>query len=153
MNRKRISIYTDGACSGNPGVGGWAALLMYGDNKKEISGSADYTTNNRMELMAVIEALKIVKEPCTIIVYSDSTYVCNAFIMKWIDIWSTNGWKTASGKPVENIDLWEDLLIHMRPHDISFEKVRGHADNPYNNRCDRLARAAAKSAAKSIDNQ
>ena len=148
---KKVTIYSDGACSGNPGAGGWAAVLKYKQHEKEISGGVAYTTNNRMELLAIIEALKIVKEPCNIAIYSDSAYVCNAFLKHWLDAWLANGWKTASGKSVENVDLWEALLLAMRPHKVKFEKVPGHADNAYNNRCDKLARAAAKEIVKSLE--
>ena len=105
-----------------------------------------------MELMAIIEALKIIKEPCNITIYSDSAYVCNAFLKHWLDDWLAKGWKTASGKNVENVDLWEALLLEMRPHKIQYEKVPGHADNDYNNRCDKLARAAVKEITKSLEN-
>ena len=141
---KKVSIYTDGACSGNPGKGGWAAILVYKRNEKEISGYEDYSTNNRMELTAVIEAFKLVKESCEITVFSDSTYVCNAFQNHWINKWLTNGWKTASGKVVENTDLWLELLALMHEHEVKYEKVSGHSDNDYNNRCDKLARDAIK---------
>lgn len=147
-----MTIHTDGACSGNPGVGGWAAILRYRQHEKEISGGVPHTTNNRMELMAVIQGLKTVKEPCRITIYSDSAYVCNAFLKHWLDTWQANGWKTASGKSVENVDLWQELLSLMSPHKIQYEKVPGHADNVYNNRCDKLARAAVKEIAKSLEN-
>ena len=145
---KNVEIYTDGACSGNPGAGGWAAILIYNGHEKEISGSETYTTNNRMELTAVIEALKLVKEPCNITICSDSTYVCNAFNNHWIDSWQANEWSTVSKKTVENIDLWKALLTAMQPHKVYYKKISGHADNCYNNRCDKLARAEAKGAIK-----
>lgn len=137
---EEVTIYTDGACSGNPGPGGWGAILMIGENKKEISGGAPNTTNNIMELTAVIEALKILKRPCKVGVYSDSAYVVNAFIQKWIYGWMKKGWKTASGEPVKNKDLWQELYELTKVHDVTFNKVKGHADNEFNNRCDELAR-------------
>lgn len=145
---KEIQIYTDGACSGNPGAGGWAAILLYQEHEKAVSGGVPETTNNRMEIMAIIEALKQIKQPCSITVYSDSAYVCNAFLKHWVNNWQANGWKTASRKDVENIDLWKELLSVMRPHQVRFQKVPGHADNTYNNRCDKLARDEARKIAK-----
>ncbi len=146
--KKRVEIYTDGACSGNPGAGGWAAILLYKTHEKAVSGGTPHTTNNRMELMAIIEALKLVKESCEITVYSDSAYVCNAFLKHWIDNWQANGWKTTSKKDVENKDLWRQLLEQMQPHKLLYKKVAGHADNEYNNRCDKLAREAARKASE-----
>lgn len=142
---EEIIIYTDGACSGNPGPGGWGAILMYKDNKKEISGSSKDTTNNIMELTAVVEALRLVKYPCKISIYSDSAYVVNAFDQGWIYNWLKKGWKTADGSPVKNKELWEELYNFTKVHDIKFNKVKGHADNEYNNRCDELARNAIES--------
>ena len=139
---EEITIYTDGACSGNPGPGGWGAILMFKDYKKEISGSLKDTTNNIMELTAVIEALKLVKFPCKIKIYSDSAYVVNAFLQGWIYNWIKKGWKTADGSPVKNKELWEDLYKFTKTHEIEFIKVKGHSDNEYNNRCDELAREA-----------
>lgn len=136
---KTVQIYTDGACSGNPGIGGWAAVLLYNGHRKEISGYNKDTTNNRMELFAVIQGLKQLKEPCQIELYSDSAYVCNAFNEGWIDQWQKNDWKTASKEKVKNEDLWKLLLIQTRLHRIRFIKVKGHADNEYNNLCDKLA--------------
>ena len=144
--KKQVTIYTDGACSGNPGPGGWGAILMYQDQKKELSGFEPDTTNNRMELTAVIEAIRALKTPCELSIHTDSAYVCNAFQNGWLDNWSTNGWKTASKRPVENQDLWLALLEVLRPHTFVFVKVKGHADNPLNNRCDELARLAIKQA-------
>ena len=137
-----IIIYTDGACSGNPGPGGWGAILMYKDHKKEISGGAKETTNNIMELTAVIEALRLVKHPCKIKLYSDSAYVVNAFLQGWIYNWVKKNWKTADNSPVKNKELWEELYGFTKIHEIEFIKVKGHSDNEYNNRCDELARAA-----------
>ena len=141
---KKITIYTDGACSGNPGKGGWGTLLMYGQTTKEISGYDPATTNNRMELMAAIRGLEALKEPCRVELYSDSAYLVNAINEGWLNRWVKNGWKTAAKKPVENIDLWQDILKLIRLHRVTFHKVKGHSDNPYNNRCDELARMAIK---------
>ena len=136
---EEIKIYTDGACSGNPGPGGWGAILMYKDNKKEISGSNPNTTNNIMEMTAVIEALKLLKYPCVVKLYSDSAYVVNALEKGWIYNWRKNNWKTADKKPVKNQELWEKLYSLSQTHKINFIKVKGHSDNEYNNRCDELA--------------
>jgi ribonuclease H len=130
---------------GNPGPGGWGAILMYKDVKKEISGGKKDTTNNVMELTAVIEALKLVKFPCKIKVYSDSAYVVNGFLQGWIYNWIKKNWKTADGKPVKNKELWEALYNFTKVHKIEFIKVKGHADNEFNNRCDELARNAISS--------
>ena len=139
---KQVTLYTDGACSGNPGPGGWGAILMYGAKKKEISGGEVSTTNNRMELTAVIEGLKQLKYPCAVEVYSDSAYTVNAFLEGWVSRWEKGGWRKADKKPVLNADLWQELLALVRTHQVTFHKVKGHADNPLNNRCDELARAA-----------
>ena len=136
---KNIILYTDGACSGNPGKGGWGAILFYNDVKKEISGGESQTTNNRMELTAVIKGLEALKESCNVAVYSDSAYVVNAFLQNWVKNWENNGWKSSKGK-VLNIDLWQRLLELTKKHTVSWNKVKGHADNEYNNRCDELAR-------------
>ncbi len=137
-----VTIYTDGACSGNPGPGGWGAILMYKGNKKEISGAMANTTNNIMELSAVIEALKLLKYPCNVSLYSDSAYVVNAFAQNWIRNWERNNWKTSDKKEVKNKELWQQLLELTRIHKVTFIKVKGHADNEFNNRCDELARKA-----------
>ena len=139
-----VIIYTDGACSGNPGKGGWGAILMYGDLKKEISGANPNTTNNQMELTAPIEALKLLKKPCKVTVYSDSAYLVNAFTNGWIKNWKRNGWKTADKKDVKNKELWLEIDKFMQVHDITWIKVKGHADNEYNNRCDEHAVGAIK---------
>ena len=144
MAIRSVTIYTDGACSGNPGPGGWGALLQAGGHTKEISGAEPSTTNNRMELQAVIEALKELKFPCEVQIYSDSSYVVSAFNQNWLGNWKRNGWRTASGAPVSNIDLWKELDALSEQHTISWHKVKGHSDNPYNNRCDELAVAATK---------
>lgn len=141
---KNIIIYTDGACSGNPGKGGWGALLMYGSSTREISGFSPATTNNRMELAAAIEALEALKEPCKVDLYSDSSYLVNAVNEGWLKRWTANNWKTAAKKNVENIDLWQKILKLIKLHNVTFHKVKGHSDNPYNNRCDALARQAIK---------
>ena len=140
----KILIYTDGACSGNPGPGGWGAILMYNENKKEISGAEKETTNNIMEITAVLEALKILKEECEVKIYSDSAYVVNAFNQGWIYNWRKNNWKTANKEPVKNKELWEKLYELTQKHKVEFIKVKGHSDNEYNNRCDYLATSAIK---------
>ena len=136
---KEIEIYTDGACSGNPGVGGWAAILIYKNKEKEICGAEENTTNNRMELVAVIEALKILKEKCRVKLYSDSAYVVNAINNNWLVLWENNNWRTAGKTSVANKDLWEQLLVLIEKHPTTFIKVKGHSDNELNNRCDRIA--------------
>ena len=136
---KQITIYTDGACSGNPGAGGWGAVLFYGNIKKEISGFELNTTNNRMELTAAIEALSKLKEPCEVSLYSDSAYLINAFNQDWITSWQMNGFRNASKKPVLNAELWQQLIEFNNTHKITWIKVKGHADNEFNNRCDQLA--------------
>ena len=141
---KKVLIYTDGACSGNPGPGGWGAILMYGENKKEISGAKENTTNNIMEITAVLEALKLLKEECEVEVYSDSAYVVNAFNQGWIDNWQKNNWRTAGKDPVKNQELWEELYSLTQKHKVTFIKVKGHSDNEWNNRCDLLATTAIK---------
>lgn len=139
---EKVTIYTDGACSGNPGPGGWGTVLMYKDIKKEISGGNKSTTNNIMELTAVIEGLKMLKFPCEVKIYSDSAYVVNAFTQKWIYGWIKNGWKTSNKEDVKNKELWQELYEFTKIHNIEFIKVKGHSDNEYNNRCDELARDA-----------
>lgn len=139
---EEVTIYTDGACSGNPGPGGWGAILMYKGNKKEISGAKKGTTNNVMELTAVIEALKLLKYPCKVKLYSDSAYVVNAFLQHWIVNWQKNNWKTSDKNDVKNKELWQELVELTNMHDVVFIKVKGHSDNEYNNRCDELARKA-----------
>ncbi len=141
---KKVIIYTDGACSGNPGPGGWGTILMYEDNKKEISGGEKETTNNIMEITAVIEGLKLLKYPCEVEIYSDSAYVVNAFNQNWIANWKKNGWKNSKKEDVKNRELWEKLEELIKPHEVTFIKVKGHSDNEFNNRCDELARVAIK---------
>lgn len=140
----KVIIYTDGACSGNPGPGGWGSILMMGENRKEISGGKKDATNNVMELTAVIEALKLLKRPCKVDLYSDSAYVVNAFLQNWILGWIKNSWKNSSKEEVKNKELWQELFSLTKIHDVTFHKVKGHADNEYNNRCDELARNAIK---------
>mgnify|MGYP002560086346 FL=1 len=141
---KAIEIYTDGACSGNPGPGGWGVVLLYQGNKKELAGYQPETTNNRMELFAAIQGLAALREPCEVTLYSDSSYLINAFEKHWLDNWQRNGWKTSSKSPVENQDLWKLLLLHVKNHRVRFVKVKGHSDNAYNNRCDELAVAESR---------
>ena len=136
---KKVDLYTDGACSGNPGKGGYGGILMCNGKSKEYSGYDPQTTNNRMELTAVIVGLKMLKEPVELNIYSDSAYVVNAFLEGWIDSWIINGWRTANKKPVQNIELWQELLSLLESHNVTWNKVKGHSDNPYNNRCDALA--------------
>ena len=136
---KEVEIYTDGACSGNPGNGGWAAILSYNGKEKEISGGEKDTTNNKMELQAIIEGLKALKEKCKVKLYSDSAYAVSAFTENWIESWVNNNWKTAGKKEVKNVDLWKRLLELYNEHKITFIKVKGHSDNEYNNRCDKIA--------------
>ena len=141
---KQVTIYTDGACSGNPGPGGWGAMLMYKDKTLEISGYEAHTTNNRMELLAPIQALSRLREPCEVSVYSDSAYLVNAFRQNWLVNWQRHNWLKSDKKPVENQDLWKELLRLCETHNIHWIKVKGHADNPYNNRCDELATGEIK---------
>lgn len=136
---KTIILYTDGACSGNPGPGGWAALLMHGDHEKMLSGADPNTTNNRMEMMAVIEGLRALQEPCLVRVHSDSAYIINAFTQGWIDNWIRRGWKKADKKPVENQDLWRDMMQTMERHTVEWVKVKGHSDDVLNQRVDEQA--------------
>lgn len=141
-NPKRVVIFTDGACSGNPGPGGWGVVLLYGTHRKEMRGYAANTTNNRMELLAAVEALQALKQPCIVDLYSDSAYLINAWQQNWLKNWQKNGWKNAKKQPVENQDLWQQLLILAKRHQVIWHKVKGHSDNEENNRCDELARLA-----------
>ena len=136
---KTVTLYTDGACSGNPGPGGWGAILMYGPHKKELSGGEPSTTNNRMELTAVIRGLEALNEPCAVELYSDSKYVIDALEKGWAKGWKARGWVKGDKKPALNPDLWEQLLALCDRHRVSLHWVKGHAANPYNNRCDELA--------------
>ena len=136
---KQVTIYTDGACSGNPGPGGWAAILLYNGREKVLSGGEAQTTNNRMELMGVISALQALKEPCEVELWSDSRYVIDALEQGWAESWKRKGWKKADKTPAKNPDLWETLLQLTAVHRMRYHWVKGHAENPYNNRCDTLA--------------
>lgn len=138
---QKVTIYTDGACSGNPGPGGWAAVLIYGEHKKEISGGCKDTTNNIMELTAILKALKALKTECEVELYSDSAYSVNAFNQGWIYNWIKKGWKTADGKEVKNKEIWQEIYRLTKKHKVNFNKVKGHSDVELNNRCDELARA------------
>ncbi len=141
---KIVTLYTDGACSGNPGPGGWGAILEYKGTEKELSGGDANTTNNRMELTAVIEGLQALKEPCAVELYSDSKYVIDGLSKGWAENWRANGWRKADKKPALNPDLWEQLLELTGRHEMRYHWVKGHADNPKNNRCDELAVAQSK---------
>ena len=136
---KEVVIYTDGACSYNPGPGGWGCVLIYKGVEKQLSGFCENTTNNRMEMLAIIKALEQLKEPCKIDIYSDSAYVVNAFLQNWIEDWIKKGWKTSNKKEVKNIDLWQKIIEFTNIHQIVWHKVKGHSDNEYNNLCDKLA--------------
>ena len=139
---EKVIIYTDGACSGNPGPGGWGTILMYKNHQKEMSGFKANTTNNVMELTAVIEGLKLLKYPCEVDLYSDSAYVVNAFAQGWIYNRAKNSWKTSGKEPVKNKEIWLELYNLTKIHKVNFIKVKGHSDNEFNNRCDELARNA-----------
>lgn len=136
---KKVMIYTDGACSGNPGAGGYACILVYGKTEKELCGGESGTTNNRMELTAIIEGLSALREPCDVTVTSDSKYVIDAINLGWARSWQRNGWRKADKKPALNVDLWEKLLPLLDTHSVTFEWIKGHDGHPYNERCDRLA--------------
>jgi len=140
--KKEVIIYTDGACRGNPGPGGWAALLIYNAHEKELWGGEKETTNQRMELKAAVEGLKALKEPCRVKLHSDSAYLVNAFEQGWLKRWQRNGWMTRNNTPVENRDLWLELLEQHRHHDVEWVKVKGHSEDRLNERCDRLAKRA-----------
>lgn len=141
---KKVEIWTDGACSFNPGPGGWASILNYKGIEKIISGGNKETTNNVMELTAVIEGLKTLKEPCEVTLYSDSSYVVKAIEENWLETWKKNGFKTANKKPVKNQQLWEELDLLLMTHSVKFIHVKGHADNENNNKCDKIAREEAQ---------
>jgi len=140
---RHVTIYTDGSCLGNPGPGGWAAILISGRHRRELSGALAPTTNNQMELTAAIEALRALKEPCQVTLWSDSEYLKNG-ITKWIKAWQANGWRTAAKAPVKNADLWRALLAAAAPHQVEWRWTKGHADDVHNVRADELARAAAQ---------
>lgn len=136
---KSVDVYTDGACAGNPGPGGWGAVIIYGRHIRELSGGEENTTNNRMELTAVIEALSILKESCVVNLYSDSKYVIDGLKLGWAEGWKQNGWRKSNKKPALNPDLWDELLSLVEKHEMNYIWVKGHADNKYNNRCDEIA--------------
>ena len=144
---KEVIIYTDGACSGNPGPGGWGAILRYGEKTKELSGGEKNTTNNRMELTGVISALQALNQPCRVQLYTDSQYVVNAMEKGWAVSWRAKGWRRSNKEPALNPDLWQQLLDLCEQHEVTFHWVKGHAENKYNNRCDELAVAAREKLA------
>lgn len=148
---KKVEIYTDGACTGNPGKGGYGAVLIYNGNEKRISKGFRKTTNNRMELMAAIEALKLLKENCIVDLYSDSKYLTDAINQNWLSSWQKNGWKKYDKKPVLNRDLWEELLLLINKHKVTFIWVKGHNGNPYNEICDTIAVEAYNNSSDNID--
>lgn len=142
--RKKVVIYTDGACSGNPGPGGYAAILIYNGTEKEISGGIKSTTNNRMELYAVVKGLSLLKYPCDVELYSDSAYIIDSINKGWVYAWQLKNWTKSDDQKVKNVDLWQQIFKYMDIHNISFNKVKGHSDDDYNNRCDKLARGEIK---------
>lgn len=151
--KKTVFVYTDSSCRGNPGPGGWCAILKYKGNEKMISGGEDYTTNNRMDLTGVVNALCALKEPCKVIVTCDSRYVVDAVNKGWLAKWETNGWKKAKKRTVKNIDLWEQMLRELDRHEVSFNWIRGHAGHPENEYCDKIAVQESLSRKEKIDNQ
>ena len=151
--KKEVCLYTDGACSGNPGPGGWGAILEYNGTERELSGGEEDTTNNRMELTAVIEGFGALKEPCRVTLYTDSQYVANAVNKGWADSWRKNGWRKADKKPVLNIDLWEKLLPLLDIHEVTIVWIRGHSGHPFNERCDKLATGYIKNAGRRTGEQ
>ena len=144
---KHVTIYTDGACRGNPGRGGWGTILVYGVHEREMSGGEPLTTNNRMELMAAIEGLRALKEPCEVDLYSDSKYLVDAFVQGWVDMWEKKNFREGTRDAVKNPDLWRELIALVRTHRVRFIWVKGHDGHEYNERCDRLATAFADSFA------
>lgn len=146
-NKKTVEIYTDGACSGNPGPGGWAAILMYRGKERIVSGGEAATTNNRMELTAALRGLMMLNQPCDVSLYSDSAYLVDAMTKGWLYGWRRNNWKTSGKDDVKNRDLWESLLLQIATHNVTWVKVKGHSTNEHNNRCDELARAEIKKLA------
>lgn len=145
---KKVELYTDGACSGNPGVGGWASILIYNGKEKILSGAEEETTNNKMEILSVIKGLEALKEPCDVTVYSDSQYTVSPFIDGYINSWILSGWRLADKKPVKNVEYWKRLIELTNVHKVNFIKVKGHADNENNNRCDKIARGEIKNFQK-----
>ncbi len=148
---KKVKIYTDGACSGNPGPGGYGVILLYGEHRKELSGAYDNTTNNRMEIIAAIKGLESLKERCQVTVYSDSQYLVNAITKGWVKKWQANNWMRNKTEPAKNVDLWIRLLELLEKHQVEWVWVKGHADNELNNRCDELAVKAIKEQSHQID--
>lgn len=146
-----VEIYTDGACSGNPGPGGYGAILKYGSHVKEIAGGYRLTTNNRMELTAVIKSLQVLKKPCSVTIYSDSKYIVDAMNLGWVKKWVAGGWIKGDRSPVKNVDLWKELMGLLKPHRVAWVWVKGHSDNELNSRCDRLAVEASKSGQLEAD--
>jgi len=144
MSKPEVTVYTDGACSGNPGPGGWGAVMLWNGRRKELSGGNPHTTNNQMEMQAVIEALKALKKPCRVHIHSDSALVINAMTKGWIQSWQKRGWRKANKKPVENKDLWQQMLDAMKPHEVTWVKVKGHSGDELNDRADELAVAESK---------
>ena len=136
---KTVTLYTDGACSGNPGPGGWGTILVYQGVEKELSAGEEHTTNTRMELLAAIMGLEQLKEPCKVTLISDSKYLCESILQKWVFSWEQNGWRKADKKPALNVDLWERMLKQLRRHEVEVQWIKGHAGHPQNERCDRLA--------------
>lgn len=139
---KKVEIYSDGACSGNPGPGGYGTILVYQGHERELSGAEAETTNNRMELMGALVGLETLKEPCRVTLTSDSRYLCESISQKWVFQWEQNGWRKKDKKPALNVDLWERILLQLRRHQVEIQWVKGHAGHPYNERCDKLAVAA-----------
>lgn len=150
-SRKNVTIYTDGSSKGNPGPGGYGIVLMYGSHRRELSRGFRRTTNNRMELLAVIDALTALKEPCDATIYTDSRYVADALNKGWLKSWQARNWRKADKKPVLNVDLWKALLPLLDKHQVTFKWVKGHNDNPENERCDRLAVTAAEGSDLTVD--
>jgi len=144
MSKPEITVYTDGACSGNPGPGGWGAVMLWNGRRKELSGGNPHTTNNQMEMQAVIEALKALKKPCRVYIHSDSALIINAMTKGWIQSWQKRGWRKANKKPVENKELWQQILEAMKPHEVTWVKVKGHSGNELNDLADKLAVAESK---------
>lgn len=136
---KKVTIFCDGACSPNPGAGGWGAILRFNDTERELSGNCPDTTNNRMELTAAVKALELLTEPCSVTVVTDSQYLANCFKQGWMKNWLKNGWKTSAKKPVKNVDLWKQINSLIEQHEITWEWIEGHAGHPENERCDELA--------------
>lgn len=146
-----VTIYSDGACLGNPGPGGYGTVLLFGEQRKELSAGFRRTTNNRMEMLGAIAGLEALKKPCKVALWSDSQYLIHAMTKGWLDGWQKKGWRTASKEPVKNRDLWERLLRAIEPHEIAWQWVRGHTGNPENERCDELAVAAANGGELAVD--